>query len=39
MGQNEDLSHKLNVVIEYRIGAPTSLIMYDIGVWQNHILE
>ncbi len=30
MGQNGDLSHKMNMVIEYRIGAPTSLTMYDM---------
>ncbi len=30
MGQNGDLSHKMNVVIEYRIGTPISLTMYDM---------
>ncbi len=37
MGQNGDLSHKMNVMIEHMIGVPTSLTMYDMGlVWQNH---
>ena len=30
MSQNGDLSHKMNVVIEYRIGTPISLTMYDM---------
>ena len=39
-GQNGDLSHKMNVMIEHMLGASTSLTMYDVGlVWQNHILE
>lgn len=40
MGQNGDLLHKMNLVIEHMIGAPTSLTMYDMElVWQNHTLE